>query len=122
MSKSPKALGIDPANVVPGSVEAIYCEAHKAAETAVTYEYVKQGGEPAFCGFAWVTVKPARGSFVSFCKKHGIGHSGTYGGWEFSLFSVYGGQSMDLKEVSCRAFATVLRSHGISCSVGSRAD
>ena len=118
---SPKALGIDPANVIPGSPEAIYCEAYKAAETAVTYAFVEFGGEPNYCGFSWVKIRPARGPFVAFCKRHKLGDNGAYGGWEFSL-DVYRGQSMDIKDAGTRAFSEVLRSYGIKASTITRAD
>jgi hypothetical protein len=122
MRNSPEKLGITAENAVPGSPEAIFLEAFTKADTAVTYSFVEFGGEPAYCGFAWVKIKPARGAFVKFCKKHGIGDNGSHGGWEiWSPFS-YNGQSMDLKEAGAKAFADVLKSHGITAWMQSRAD
>lgn len=76
------------------------------------------------CGFAWVTIKPARGKFVSWLKKNKIGRTGTYGGWMISSnvnksdFS----QSMQRKEAFCEAFAKVLRNHGLNAYAESRLD
>ena len=81
-----------------------------------------QDGYP--CGFAWVTIKPARGPFVKYLKDNGIGRLGVYGGWEVSSYDVCGwhGQNMDVKEDACRAFAEVLRDNGITARVESRMD
>jgi hypothetical protein len=119
---SPTALGLSLDLVEPGSAEAIYIEAYQKAETAQTYKYVEFGGDPAFCGSAWLVVRPARGSFVKFCKRHGIGESGVYGGWEISSPGSYHGQSMDIKEAGCEAFVAVLREHGLKAFAKSRAD
>ena len=64
------------------------------------------------CGFAYVTVNPARGPFVSFLKKMGIGHKAYRGGWEFSI-SQYG-QSMERKESHARAVAEFLTANGVA--------
>jgi hypothetical protein len=124
--ENPEALGLDPdpANHVPGSPEAIFVEACRNAKSALVEERLRWGAEPAYCGFAWVLIKPARGNFVKFCKKHNIGINGIYGGWELSTysFSDYHGQSMDLKEASARGFAKVLQAHGIKAWMKSRAD
>lgn len=104
--------------------QAIFEEATEAATTAQDV-YLAKHGEPFYCGFAWVTVKPARGPFIAWCKKqtgHEFGSSGTYGGWQFWGPGKYRGQSMDVKEEGARAFADVLKQHGLKVSVGSRAD
>ena len=73
------------------------------------------------CGFAWVTISPARGPFVTWCKKNGVrGHAGYYGGYE--IWVSEGGQSMQRKEAYAGAFAAVLREVGINAYPGSRMD
>jgi hypothetical protein len=72
------------------------------------------------CGFAWVDIFPARGSFVTFLKSQGIGdknYNSGYGIWikEF-------GQSVDRKYAFAQAFAEVLQKYGIRAYAGSRLD
>lgn len=76
------------------------------------------------CGFAWVSIKPARGSFVTYCKKNNIGRKDSYyGGWTIGPKgeAAYT-QSMARKEAYCYAFAKVLSDAGINCYVRSRMD
>ena len=79
--------------------------------------YFVEGG---VCGFAWVTIFPARGSFVSYLKSKGIGSKGYRGGWE--IWASVGGQSMQRKEAWARAIAEVLRESGLKAYAGSRMD
>jgi hypothetical protein len=72
------------------------------------------------CGFAWVTISPARGSFVTFLKTQGIGSKGYYGGYEIWVREF--GQSVDRKSAFAGAFAEVLEKHGITAYTGSRLD
>ena len=87
-----------------------------------------QYGEPMYCGFANVRIRPARGRFVQFLKAEGIGSSGWNGGYTVSYYDMmrnqpYGHtQSMDIKEHGCDAFAEVLRKHGMDAHMESRAD
>lgn len=124
MEKSPVQLGLDPdpSKHAPGSPEAIYVEAYRNAVSSLVEERLKWGPEPAYCGFAWVKIKPARGPFVAFLKKHEIGDPGVYGGWELGTHSVTNTQSMDLKEAAARGFAEVLKAHGLRAWMTSRAD
>lgn len=82
----------------------------------------KQDGYP--CGFAWITIKPARGKFVNYLKSQGIGRRATYGGYALSSYdtSSFSGQNMDVKQDGCEAFAEVLRANGVDCSVETRID
>ena len=78
------------------------------------------------CGFANVTVRPARGKFVTHCKKYGIGRKSYYGGWqvaswEFAASTRYN-QSMQVAEAAASAACAVLRSHGLTAYVESRMD
>ena len=84
------------------------------------------------CGFASVIIKPARGKFVNFLKskfgEHLRDHSRLgfycgkhyYGGLSLSCFLF--GQSMELKEAYCRAFAFVLNGSGLKAYCESRMD
>ena len=42
-------------------------------------DYMKDKEEPMYCGFANVSIHPARGKLVSWLKKFGIGSSGSRG-------------------------------------------
>lgn len=72
------------------------------------------------CGFAWVTIKPARGALVNYLKSRQVGSNGYYGGFEIWVREF--GQSVDRKTAFARAFADVLNKYGINASVGSRLD
>ena len=78
------------------------------------------------CGFANVTVRPARGKFVTHCKKAGVGRLSYYGGWQVSSWefapSTRYNQSMQVAEAAASAAAAVLRSHGLNAYVESRMD
>ncbi len=80
--------------------------------------------EDAYCGFAWVRIRPARGKFVNYLKANGIGDNGVYGGWEVSdhEYNPHNTQSMTFKEIVGRAFANALRECGVQATLVSRAD
>ncbi len=121
---SPKSLGIDPTpgSHPYGSPERIYTEAFKAADTKVVYTFTEHGGDPSFCGIVWITIKPARGEFVAWCKRKSIGYAGTYGGWTIGLPCSYDGQALAIKEAAAKAFVEVLREHEITAQIGTRID
>ncbi len=125
--------------------KAVYDLAHKAGLEAVdkatptpmvVYESLglsdipKPGGKSwvvpsGLCGFAWIVITPATSSFVRFLKAKGIGRKHYYGGWSIwvpSLFSDARDQSVEYKEAYARAFASVLREHGITARAESRLD
>lgn len=106
----------------------LWTEACIAAKKAVE-DYVQNYGEPMYCGFANVKIKPARGKFVSLLKKCGVGMAGWNGGYSVSYYDIMDDhqysftQSMDLKEIACEAFAKHLIANGMSgITVESRAD
>lgn len=78
--------------------------------------------QDAYCGFAYVTIRPARGKFVNYLKSIDFGYSGVYGGWTISMGKFTNSQSMTLKEEMARFFADELKSYGINATVSSRAD
>ena len=106
----------------------IWHEAKNKAVKAVD-DYMKDKEEPMYCGFANVSIHPARGRFVSFMKKAGIGSKGYGGGYRISYYDIMPQdhqyrhtQSMDIKEVACDAFAKELKKYGLTVYSESRAD
>ena len=105
----------------------IWQEAVLACRQAVK-EFTDKHGEPMYCGFASVKIRPARGKFISFLKAEGIGDNAWNGGWGISYYSMMQGQpyshtqSMDIKEHGCQAFAEVLEKYGMKAHMESRAD
>lgn len=72
------------------------------------------------CGFAWVTIRPARGPLVSYLKAQGIGRNGYGGGWRVSIHEW--NQSITRKEAHAHALAEVLRAAGVDAYADSRLD
>jgi hypothetical protein len=77
------------------------------------------------CGFAWVTLRPARGALATLLKAKG-GHKGYYGGVELSSGYIVPGarfdQSLERNEAAAKAFAAVLQEAGFQAYAGSRLD
>lgn len=91
-------------------------------------DYMKDKEEAMYCGFANVSIHPARGKLVSWFKKFGIGSSGSRG-YRISYYDIMPKdhqyrhtQSMDIKEVACDAFANELKKYGLTVYSESRAD
>ena len=105
----------------------IWQEAVLACRSAVN-EFMKDREEPMYCGFANVSIHPARGPFVSWCKKMNIGSNGYGGGWRISYYDFMNDhqykhtQSMDIKEVAMNAVSSYFESLGITAYAESRAD
>mgnify|MGYP005658193423 FL=1 len=91
-------------------------------------EFTAKHGEPMYCGFANISIHPARGPFVSWCKKMNIGSNGYGGGWRISYYDFMNGhqynhtQSMDIKEEAMNAVSSYFKSLGITAYAESRAD
>ena len=114
------AEGIKPAD--------IFLNARKVAVKAVD-DYMKDKEEPLYCGFASVSIHPARGKFVKFMKNAGIGDNGYRGGYRISYYDIMPKdhpyshtQSMSIKEEACEAFRDELRKYGLTVYAESRAD
>ena len=114
------AEGVHPADM--------WADAKKACLKAVD-EFVAKHGEPMYCGFANVSVHPARGKFVSFMKKADVGSKGYGGGYRISYYDIMPKdhpyshtQSMSIKEEACEAFRDELRKYGLTVYAESRAD
>ena len=114
------AEGIQPADM--------FINARNKAVEAVD-AYVEKYGEPMYCGFANVSIHPARGRFVSFMKKADVGSKGYGGGYRISYYDIMPQdhryrttQSLDIKEVATEAFRDELRKYGMTVYADSRAD
>jgi hypothetical protein len=92
--------------------------AAREAEAAFRAQY----GEPMYCGFAWVNIKPATSKIARVLKERYGARKSYYGG--IDVWNPGGSmtQSMDLKEAGARAFADVLRAEGYTAYAQSRAD
>ena len=114
------AEGIQPADM--------FINARNKAVEAVD-AYVEKYGEPMYCGFANVSIHPAKGRFVNILKKAGIGDKGFRGGYRISYYDIMPQdhrwrhcQSLDIKEIACEAFRDELRKYGLTVYAESRAD
>ena len=114
------AEGIKPADM--------FLNARKVAVKAVD-DYMKDKEEPMYCGFASVSIHPAKGKFVKFMKDAGVGDSGYRGGYRISYYDIMPKdhpyshtQSMSIKEEACEAFRDELRKYGLTVYAESRAD
>lgn len=119
--------------LVKVSPETILEQATRAAEDAMDAYLAawlqaypdNKFGEPAACGFAWVVI-PGRDPLANWCRKQGgaqkYGSKHWQKGWMFWGPGEYPGQSVYVKEVGAKAFASVLRAYGIKAEVGSRLD
>lgn len=81
-------------------------------------------GEPAYCGFAWVTLYGVKLSTKVGKEFKKIGFRRAFDGDGLQLWNPgnYRGQSMDLNEVGAEAYAQVLRNYGFEAYASSRAD
>ena len=112
------AEGVHPADM--------FLNARKVAIKAVD-DYMIGKEEPMYCGFANVSIHPAKGKFVSFMKKANIGD--TYKGYRISYYDIMPTdhqyrhtQSLDIKEIATEAFRDELRKYGLTVYAESRAD
>lgn len=98
----------------------IFTEAFNAGVKAVNGR-----NDSGACGFANVNIRPARGAFVNYLKQNNIGRKDSYlGGYTVPSYicSNFRGQSIDISEDACYAFAKVLQENGITARVHSRLD
>ena len=104
-------------------IQAIHNEAEVAANLAQA-AHLKQYGEDAYCGFAWVNVYVERSNSKEAKLLKAIGFKRDYVPKRLNLWKpgAYNGQSMTVLEVGARAYADVLQKHGFRAYAGSRAD
>ena len=114
------AEGIQPADM--------FLNARNKAIEAVD-NFMEGREEPMYCGFANVSIHPAKGRFVNILKKAGIGDKGYRGGYRISYYDIMPQdhrwrhcQSLDIKEIACEAFRDELRKYGLTVYAESRAD
>ncbi len=102
-------------------IKTIVDQAFTAAQNA-TNDFVKQNGHPAYCGFAWVDVRPGNSRIANYLKKNHGARKSYKGG--ITVWAPGGGfsQSMDVNEQGAYAFAKVLRDAGFNAYADSRAD
>jgi len=103
------------------NIESIHNTAVSAAKKAEA-DFRAQHGEPGYCGFAWVHVREKASTKLGRALK-AVGFKPAYGGG-LQLWNPGGSftQSMDIKETGAQAYADVLKSHGITAYMSSRAD
>jgi hypothetical protein len=119
-----KKVSTAPRAVTP---EDIWREASEAAQKAAKAADALLPPETARgldCGFAWVTIKPARGAFVGYAKANRQGYNGHKGGYCIMAPRFHGiaTQSISVHEAAARAAAEVLRRHGLNVVTDSRLD
>lgn len=104
------------------NVADIHVEALQAAKKAES-DFIAQYGEPFYCGFAWVEVKVRSNSKLGKALQ-AVGFRKSWQSGVLQLWNPGGSmtQSMDIKESGARAYADILRKHGIQAYMGSRAD
>lgn len=110
--------------------QAIWDEAWATAKAAAE-DVGQRMGDGGSCGFAWVRIMPARGPFITWCRRqnaianegvemgrerHPYGERRTWGtgGWQVWNPGGYAGQCLCAKEAGAKAFAETLKRHGIA--------
>ena len=106
--------------------DALIEAAKSASEATAEPMYITDGSkvytiEDGPCGFGWVNIKPARGKFVSYLKKIGIGTRDSYYGG-YTVYSQAQTQSMAKNFAWASGFAEVLNQHGIKATAHQRMD
>lgn len=103
-------------------------------------DFFEKYGEPMYCGFAWVEISECNkqpnkdfvkelsnrtdGRWRAIAEKNDYkpGYRISLPAYELPSCGWTYRQSMDIKEAACAAYAKVLREHGISATMYSRAD
>ena len=111
--------------MIETQIPQIHQAASQAAEAAARKYFTEQlGGQDRFaCGFAWVDVYKVRSNSKLGKALQAVGFRKSYTGslqlWNPSKF---GCQNIDTLETGARAYAEVLKQHGIEAYAGSRLD
>ena len=98
-------------------IERAFAAARREAEA-----YRAKHGEPMYCGFAWVVVRPANSKLAKILKERYGASKHHAGGMMVYNPSGLPTQSMDIKEEGAYAFARVLTEAGYRAMAQSRAD
>lgn len=96
-------------------------EAFAAAKKAEA-DFIQRNGEPPFCGFAWVNIKPGNCKIAKMLKAADQANTSYAGGVDVWNPGKSATQSMDVKQFGARAFANVMKTYGIKAYMDSRAD
>ena len=82
--------------------------------------------EGGVCGFAWVVIRPARGTIVAELKKRKIGGAHYGGGYSLSSWqlapSIRQDQSYERAVAAARGAVEVLKKYGVNAYVDARID
>jgi len=102
--------------------EVVVVEKAFAAARAAEADFRNKHGEPMYCGFAWVNIKPANSKIALVLKERYGARKSIRGG--IAVWNPGGSitQSMIVKEVGAQAFADVLQAEGYQAYAESRAD
>lgn len=102
----------------------IISEAFMSARVA-SMKYLQENGERPMdfnCGFAWVTIRPARGTLCKVLKEHYKASKGWNGGLVVWQPSGVSSQNMYVHQAGAIAFAEVLKEYGYDAEWDSRLD
>ena len=108
----------------------IWTEAKARAQLAAQEQNERLGPKESRgfdCGFAWITIKPARGAMVNYLKSIGVGRTGDYGSgngyslWYSKVHDV-NTQSLSVHQAAIAEVERVFKDNGIECRTGSRLD
>lgn len=111
--------------MIETQIPQIHAEASAAAREAAEKFFQEQlGGQDQFaCGFAWVTIYKVRSNSKLGKALINVGFRKSYdGGLQLWNPSKFGCQNIDTLETGARAYADVLKRHGIEAYAGSRLD
>ena len=105
------------------NMQAIHQEATQAAKNAAQ-EFLLKHGDTPYCGFAWVEAQVGRTNSKIAKELKSIGFSNSWLPKRVYLWNPAEAatQSMDVLEAGARAYAEVLRKHGIEAYMHSRPD
>lgn len=104
-------------------IKAIHQAATVAAKEAVQ-EFLFKHGDTPYCGFAWVEAQVGRTNSKLAKSLKSVGFQNSWLAKRVYLWNPADAhtQSMDVLEAGARAYAEVLRNHGIEAYMHSRAD
>lgn len=106
-------------NIVPHPVR--WASAHRWSDVGIDPDQPSWVENEGLCGFAWVTIRPARGEFVKYLKSRGIGHKNYSGsGWTINTTTLE--QSFERNEAWANTFCAILEKYNIHSTVTTRLD
>lgn len=106
-------------NIVPHPVR--WGSAKTIFDTEIDPDEPSWVEDEGLCGFAWVTIRPARGEFVKYLKSRGIGHK-NYTGSGWTINTTTHDQSFERNEAWANSFCATLEEYDIHSTVTTRLD